>query len=155
QYQEDPNMKLADVLNIPVTGTDQTNVVKLSSLITIKRSNDWVEVNHVDLARTVDVMVNTENRDIAGVASDIEKELKNLEVPKGFQVEMKGEYERMNNSIRSLGSGLAMASILVYLLMVPLFRSYLGPFIIMFTVPLGLIGVLTMLFVTHTTLNVQ
>src|SRR5437870_12189590 len=61
----------------------------------------------------------------------------------------------MNESFSSLGKGLIMAAILVYLLMVPLFRSYLGPFIIMFTVPLGLIGVLAMLFVTHTTLNVQ
>jgi multidrug efflux pump subunit AcrB len=54
-----------------------------------------------------------------------------------------------------LGIGLILASILVYFLMVPLFRSYMGPFIIMFTVPLGLIGVLTMLFVTRTTLHVQ
>jgi len=61
----------------------------------------------------------------------------------------------MNSSFSSLGYGLAMASVLVYLLMVPLFRSYLGPFIIMFTVPLGLIGVLMMLYVTRTTLNVQ
>ena len=54
-----------------------------------------------------------------------------------------------------LGGGLVLASILVYLLMVPLFRSFLGPLIIMFTVPLGLIGVLTMLNVTGTTLNIQ
>jgi multidrug efflux pump subunit AcrB len=69
--------------------------------------------------------------------------------------ELKGEYARMNDSFRKLGWGLAMAAVLVYLLMVPLFRSYMGPFIIMFTVPLGLIGVLTILFVTGTTLNVQ
>jgi multidrug efflux pump subunit AcrB len=61
----------------------------------------------------------------------------------------------MNESFRSLGFGLVMAAVLVYLLLVALFRSYLGPFIIMFTVPLGLIGVLAMLFVTRTTLNVQ
>ena len=95
-------------------------------------------------------MVNTEDRDIGGVASDIEKKLKDLEVPEGMSWSLKGEYARMNESFQSLAFGLAMASILVYLLMVPLFRSYLGPFIIMFTVPLGLIGVLAMLFVTHT-----
>src|SRR5438445_4422973 len=61
----------------------------------------------------------------------------------------------MNESFSSLGKGLIMAALLVYLLMVPLFRSYLGPFIIMFTEPLGLIGVLAMLFVTRATLNVQ
>src|SRR5205085_7510707 len=58
-------------------------------------------------------------------------------------------------SFGSLGFGLALAALLVYLLLVALFRSFLGPFIIMFAVPLGLIGVLLMLFVTHTTLNVQ
>ena len=61
----------------------------------------------------------------------------------------------MWNSFRNLGGGLAMAALLVYLLLVVLFRSFLGPFIIMFAVPLGLIGVLSMLFLTHTTLNVQ
>ena len=72
-----------------------------------------------------------------------------------MRVKLRGEYERMNDSFRRLGIGLAMASVLVYLLLVALFRSWAGPFIIMFTVPLGLIGVLTMLFLTNTTLNVQ
>jgi multidrug efflux pump subunit AcrB len=72
-----------------------------------------------------------------------------------MRVKLRGEYERMNDSFRRLTAGLAMAAVLVYLLQVALFRSWVGPFIIMFTVPLGLIGVLTMLFVTNTTLNVQ
>src|SRR6202035_4464793 len=66
-----------------------------------------------------------------------------------------GEFERMNESFSNLLFGLALASVLVYLLQVALFRSWVGPFIIMFSVPLGLIGVLTMLYVTRTTLNVQ
>jgi multidrug efflux pump subunit AcrB len=129
--------------------------VKLSSLVTITSSTDAVEVNHTNLYRTFNVLVNTENRDIAGVARDIEKRLKSLKVPDGMEWKLKGEYERMNRSFRNLGGGLAMAALLVYLLMVPLFRSYLGPFIIMFTVPLGLIGVFAILFLTRTTLNVQ
>src|SRR5260370_27399641 len=66
-----------------------------------------------------------------------------------------GEYERMNDSFGRLGFGLGMSAVLVSLLLAALFRSWTGPFIIMFTVPLGLIGVLTMLYVTHTTLNIQ
>src|SRR5262249_30981306 len=85
-------------------------------------------------------------------ASQLESELHGL---KSLRWELGGEYERMNRSFHDLANGLVLAAILVYLLMVPLFRSYLGPFIIMFTVPLGLIGVLITLFVTHTTLNVQ
>jgi multidrug efflux pump subunit AcrB len=73
----------------------------------------------------------------------------------GMSWTMRGEYERMNESFWNLAKGLAGAAVLVYLLQVALFRSWVGPFIIMFTVPLGLIGVLAMLFVTKTSLNVQ
>jgi multidrug efflux pump subunit AcrB len=192
QYPEDRDMTLEKLLNINATGTNQRGGVKLGQLVTIRRRYDAVEVNHTNLYRTFDVLVNTENRDIGGVARDIDKELEGLRpeidqqqeqleaeyealshssqaVPKekleklqeelngvkNLRWELKGEYARMNQSFSDLGYGLALAALLVYLLMVPLFRSFLGPFIIMFTVPLGLIGVLTMLFVSRTTLNVQ
>src|SRR5262249_19439365 len=106
-----------------------------------------------------DVLVNTEGRDVGGVASDVRRAIDDLrgdgQIPEGVQVSLKGEYARMNESFSSLAGGLVLASILVYLLMVPLFRSFAGPLIIMFTVPLGLIGVLITLFLTGTTLNVQ
>src|SRR5207253_7993065 len=70
-------------------------------------------------------------------------------------VVVQGAYGRMMDSFKRLGFGLLMAIILVYFLQVALFRSWVGPFIIMFTVPLGLIGVFVMLFLTRTTLNVQ
>jgi multidrug efflux pump subunit AcrB len=155
QYAEDPDRKLEDVLNIVATGTSQPDPVKLSSLVQIQSGTAPVEVSHVSLARVFDVLVNTEERDVGGVAVDIQDRLRNLEVPAGMRWHLMGEYSRMTDSFSKLGSGLAMAAILVYLLLVALFRSYLGPFIIMFTVPLGLIGVLGMLFVTGTTLNVQ
>ena len=179
QYPEDPNMKLEDVLDIPVTGIDPQHPVKLSTLVRIEPSSAPVEVNHVSLARVFDVMVNTENRDIGGLAGDIQRELKTLQsseweaavksghkmpaqmenqgliFPGEMRINLRGEFARMNESFGSLGFGLTMASVLVYLLLVVLFRSFVSPFIIMFAVPLGLIGVLTMLFVTHTSLNVQ
>jgi multidrug efflux pump subunit AcrB len=191
QYPENSGLRLEDVLNIYATGTNQPHGVKLGQLVTVRHRTDAVELNHVSLYRTFDVLINTESRDIASVAGDVDRQLaglrpeiddrtkglekelaalaaggsasptamKNIERElngfKSLRWELRGEYERMNNSFGDLGKGLIMAAILVYLLMVPLFRSYLGPFIIMFTVPLGLIGVLTMLFVTRTTLNVQ
>jgi multidrug efflux pump subunit AcrB len=155
QYPEDPRMDLDDVRNMFATGTYQRNAVKLGSLANFRRSTGSVEINHTSLYRTFNVLVNTENRDIGGVAGDIEKRLKKLAVPEGMRWELKGEYARMNESTWNLVGGLAMAAILVYLLQVALFRSWAGPFIIMFTVPLGLIGVLGMLFLTRTTLNVQ
>ena len=75
--------------------------------------------------------------------------------PGKLRVRTKGEYGRMNDAFYRLVWGLGMAIVLVYLLQVALFRSWVGPFIIMFTVPLGVMGVLTILFLTRTTLNVQ
>jgi multidrug efflux pump subunit AcrB len=155
QYPENPDLKVEDVLNLPVTGTNQASGVTLGSLVSIHRSTETVEVNHDSLYRTINVMVNTEGRDIARVARDIEKRLQRLEVPQGMFVQLKGEYERMNTSFKHLVYGLVLAAGLVYLIQVALFRSWVGPFIIMFTVPLGLIGVLTMLYLTNTRLNVQ
>ena len=91
------------------------------------------------------MLVNTEDRDIGSVAADISKRLKGLEMPKGMKAELRGEYARMKESFDSLAVGLALASVLVYLLMVPLLRSFVMPLIIMVTVPLGLIGVLVTL----------
>ena len=89
------------------------------------------------------------------VASEAPRKLERAPLAAGMAWTMRGEYERMNESFVNLAKGLAGASVLVYLLLVALFRSWVGPFIIMFTVPLGLIGVLAMLFITRTSLNVQ
>jgi multidrug efflux pump subunit AcrB len=86
---------------------------------------------------------------------ELEKDYAEARAKAGMRIQLMGEYARMIDSFQRLGSGLVLAAILVYLLMVPLMRSFVGPLIIMVTVPLGLIGVLTMLFTTRTTLNVQ
>lgn len=159
QYPEDPNFKLDDLKNVYATGTKQTQPVRLSSLVDIEMRSNAVELNHVGLRRVTDVLVNTEGRDVGGVAADVTKVIDGLRadghIPGQVQVTLKGEYARMQESFSSLAGGLALASVLVYLLMVPLFRSFAGPLVIIFTVPLGLIGVLVTLFLTGTTLNVQ
>jgi multidrug efflux pump subunit AcrB len=155
QYPEDPDRTIEDLQNVMATGTNHASPVALSSLVEIRSGTAAVEVNHNNLQRVVNVLVNTEHRDTGGVAAAVEKRLADLPLPPGVRVELKGEYSRMTESFRSLGFGLAMASVLVYLIMVPLFRSFAGPLIILFTVPLGLIGVLATLYLTRTTLNVQ
>jgi len=222
QYPESADMTTIEhILNVPATSNQQSSGVTLNSLVSVRRTTSAVEVNHKSLYRTYNVMVNTENRDIAGVASDVsdrirefqhqswesalaaarsqanmagmpaaqleeaqrrladlEKDHEKMErsekhgffgrlaarlhnsaqtirFPGNLRVQFKGEYSRMNESAFNLSVGLILASLLVYLLQVALFRSWMGPFIIMFTVPLGLIGVLSMLYVTNTTLNVQ
>ena len=155
QYPDNPNFRIDHLNQIYATGSNQKTPVRLSSLVHISETTQSVEFNHVGLKRVVDVLVNTQGRDIGSLAAEIQKALANVKVPEGMKVELKGEYARMTESFRSLAIGLAMASILVYLLMVPMMRSFLMPMIIMAAVPLGLIGVLVMLWSTGTTLNVQ
>lgn len=155
QYPDNPYFKIEDLQNVFATGTHQKQALRLGSLVTIRTTTQPVEFNHDGLKRVVNVLVNTENRDIGAVAGDISKKLKGLELPKGMKAELRGEYARMKESFDSLAVGLALASVLVYLLMVPLMRSFVMPLIIMATVPLGLIGVLITLWATNTTLNVQ
>jgi multidrug efflux pump subunit AcrB len=157
QYPEDPHRKLEDLLNIPAR-TANHGEVRLSSLVHLHPSSGAVEVNHVALYRIFSVELNTENRDLAGVARDVDQQIGDIRqaaLAQGMHVEFKGQYQQMNDSFQKLIGGLAGAALLVYLLQVALFRSFAGPFVIMFTVPLGLIGVLVILFLTHTTLNVQ
>jgi multidrug efflux pump subunit AcrB len=159
QYPEDPDRTLEALQNVfAVTGGEKQSV-KLSSLVNIKTASGAVGVSHASLRRVTNILVNTEGRDIGSLANEVHKVLRQLDaegkVPKGMKVELRGEYARMTESFRSLGGGLLLAALLVYLLMVPLFRSFAVPLVIMFTVPLGLIGVLVTLFVTRTTLNIQ
>jgi multidrug efflux pump subunit AcrB len=155
QYPDNPNFRIDDLRNVVATGANQRKPISLNSLVTIRPTTEAVEFNHAGLKRVVDVLVNTQDRDIAGVAADVRSRLDKMNLPSGMKAELRGEYARMNESFGSLAIGLVLASILVYLLMVPLMRSFVGPLIIMTTVPLGLIGVFVMLFATNTTLNVQ
>ncbi len=164
----------------PIRGKEPQN--KAQQLQNLVKSVDWykktpVEINHQDLTRVIDVFVNVENRDVGSVAADIEKLLSEWGGPgktsgnvtswsvpdpanpgkalPGYAVQMRGEVSNMKESFQSLGFGFVLAIVLIYLIMVAQFRSFLDPFIILFAVPLGLIGVLLILFLTGTTWNIQ
>src|SRR5262249_39351968 len=131
-------------------------LVKLGSLVKFRRSDSApAEMTHTNLDNVITLQVNVEGRDLGAVADDIQKELDRVERPRGLVWKMSGEYQRMNESFGNLGGGLGLAAVLVYLLLVAQFRSYLSPLIILGTIPLGLIGVIVTLYTTHTTLNVQ
>jgi multidrug efflux pump subunit AcrB len=155
QYPEDVDRTLDDVLSLPVKGPMQPSGINLGSVVTPRRTDGAVEINHSGLRRVANVMVNVEGRDLASVAADIERAIAGIDLPAGMRVTLKGEYGRMNESFSMLALGLGLAALLVYLLQVTLFRSWVGPGVIMLTVPLGFIGVAWMLWLTGTTLNVQ
>ncbi|WP_394821200.1 efflux RND transporter permease subunit [Pendulispora albinea] len=113
-------------------------------------------VSHSLVQRVVEVQASVEGRDLGSVATDIKRAMAELkELPPNTKLNLRGQSESMNSSFLSLGTGLILAAVLVYVLMVVLYQSWLDPFIIMFAVPGALSGVLWMLAITHTTLNVE
>ncbi len=128
----------------------------LSNLATMRRGNSVAIVNHYNVQPVFDVYANTDQRDLGGVASDIQKVVKDMtpKLPRGTFIDVRGQVETMRSSFIRLGIGLLFAILLVYLLMVVNFQSWLDPFIILMALPGALSGILWMLFVTQTTLNV-
>ncbi len=128
----------------------------LSNLATMERGTSVAVVNHYNVQPVYDVYANTDARDLGGVASDIRKIVKDVtpKLPRGSFIDIRGQVETMSSSFLRLGIGMVFAILLVYLLMVVNFQSWLDPFIILMALPGALAGILWMLFVTQTTLNV-
>ncbi len=160
QYRESDIKSLDTVLDIPITGRMQPVPIPLRSVARFARATAPTEINHLNITRVTDVFVNVSGRDVGSTAADIEKSIERIrndrsQVPEGYTIHMRGEVQSMRESFRSLGFGLLLAVVLVYLVMVMQFRSLRDPFIVMFAVPVGLIGVAWMLFLTGTNLNIQ
>ncbi len=160
QYRESEVKSFETVLDIPITGKKQATPIPLRNLAKLSRGTAPSEINHLNITRVTDIYVNVRGRDIGSVAADIEKYINRIkndraEVPEGYYIQMRGEVKSMRDSFQSLGFGFVLAVVLVYLVMVVQFRSFLDPFIVMFAVPLGLIGVAAMLYFTGTYLSIQ
>jgi multidrug efflux pump subunit AcrB len=160
QYRENDIQSINTILDIPVTGKNQTTPVALRTVAKFSRGTAYSEINHLNITRVTDVFVNAHGRDVGSVASDVERYIEKIkndraQVPEGYSIQMRGEVQTMRESFKSLAFGFFLAVLLVYLVMIVEFRSFLDPFIVMFAVPLGLIGVAWILFLTHTFLSIQ
>jgi CzcA family heavy metal efflux pump len=160
QYPENLIRNIATLENIPLTdpaldGKVGQEVTLVKNVAKITRGVAPVEVEHRAITRVTDVYSNVNGRDIGSVASDIENRLAHVTLPSGYHVAMRGEVQSMRESFSGLGFGLLMAVALVYLVMVAQFRSFLDPLIILFAVPLGIVGVILILLLTGTTVNIQ
>jgi multidrug efflux pump subunit AcrB len=135
-----------------MTGSTQL----LSNLVTIQRDYTPVIVNHYNVWPVFDVYANVDRRDLGGVGSEVEKIMneESAHLPRGTTFDLRGQYQTMQSSFFRLGLGIIFAVTLVYLLMCVNFQSWLDPFIILTALPGALAGILWMLFVTSTTLNV-
>ncbi len=134
-------------------------VTRLSNIATIKPETSYQSVSHYTVQRVLDIAANVDGRDLGGVVSDIKRKIDAVTAEKDFpptaKINIRGQYQVMNSSFESLIGGLLLAIVLVYALLVVLFQSWIDPFIIMMAVPGALIGILWILALSGTTINVM
>ncbi len=128
----------------------------LANVASITHRVSFENLSHYTVQRVLNVDANVEGRDLGSVAREIKTKISELgPLPPGTRIALRGQYEVMEKSFTSLGMGLLLAILFVYLLMVVLFQSWLDPFIIIMAVPGALVGILWMLALTGTTINVE
>ena len=178
QYEEQDINSLDTLLNIPITGSDSLRPTLLRNVATIERDQGPAVINHRNITRATDVYVNLlPGYDVDSVVSQIEERLQRnselmarpdrtergqifeIEGPEfagtGYVLELQGEARIMRESFSQFLTGLMIAAVLVYLVMVAQLRSFIDPLVIMLTVPLGFIGVVALFVATGTNLSVM
>jgi len=155
QYPEDTVKTLSDLKQIPLRGLKSTQPTFLDTVVNVKTIPSPTEVDHYQLFRVVDVYVSSKSEDISTITGQIENIIKKTTLPEGVRVNLRGSVQGMRASFKSFGIGLTLSVVLVYLVLVAQFASWLDPFIILLAIPPGVAGVLLLLLATGTTLNVM
>ncbi|MGH7780650.1 MAG: efflux RND transporter permease subunit [Candidatus Binataceae bacterium] len=159
QYYEHNIDSIETLKNIPVRSAHKDgardNALLLRNVATITRERHPAEADHYNIQRVVDVYVSPRTSDLGGTQRSVLHALQDVKLSNDIRVNIRGSVSAMEKSFGSFGFGLSMAVTLLYLVMVVQFRSFLDPFIIMFAVPMGLIGVVWTLWLTSTTLNIE
>ena len=140
--------------NSDSSSISQTQFV--SNIASIEHTVAPLGIAHMNVLPVVDLNCGVEGRDLGGVAADVQKAIASLkDIPKGTTVQIRGQSQAMHEAFTGMGQGLILAMVLVYLLMAINFQSWLDPLLIMMALPGALAGVLWMLVIWHTSLNVQ
>ncbi|MBV8557206.1 MAG: efflux RND transporter permease subunit, partial [Planctomycetaceae bacterium] len=174
QYPENDIKSLQTLLDIPITSSAQKRSIPLSNLVTLRRASVPTEVTHTNIQPTIDLTMGVSGRDLGHVSDDVtqainafgERQPDGTWIPydpssgakrplKGSKIVLSGEYSRMQDTFSNLGFGLIGASVLIYFLMVGLDKSWVVPLTVMLVVPLCLVGILPMLYLTGSAINVQ
>ena len=160
QYREQAIDSIETLQDIPVhhisadRGAHEQSIL-LRNVATIVPDKYPSEADHYNIQRVVDVLVDPATSNLGGTQDAIQQRLKSIKLPPDVQVNYRGAVAAMQRSFSSFGLGLGMAVLLLYLVMVAQFASFLDPLIILFAVPMGLIGVIWTLWLTNTTLNIE
>ena len=153
QYRVD---SFSDLQNIPVTGGGHSAPQILAGLASFSRSGEMGVISHYNIQPEIDIFGAVDGRDLGSVAREITPIVNNSKksLPRGSQVVVRGQMQTMNSSFAGLLGGLVFSILLVYLLIVINFQSWLDPFIILMALPAALAGIVWFLFVTGTTISV-
>jgi HAE1 family hydrophobic/amphiphilic exporter-1 len=154
QLEQAEKKNITEILDLPVTNSDGEQVV-LRNVVQIQPRRGPVLIERKDQQRVIYVTANFSGRDLGSVLADIRRALAGIPVPSEFSIVMGGDYEEQQKSFHELLVSFILALILVYMVMASLYESLRDPFVVMFSVPFALIGVVLILLITGSTFNVQ
>jgi len=155
QYPENRVRNLLDLRGIPLRGDRVKDPTLLDAVTKVTPITSPTEIDHYQIRRVIDIYVNPAGEDLGRLASGIRRILAGTTLPAGVRVNVRGMVQGMEASFTSFGLGLILALVLLYLILVAQFRSFLDPLLILLAVPTGVTGVLVALYLTGTTMNVQ
>ena len=155
QYPESQIHNFSDLRAIPVRGDKMTDPTRLDIISSIRQIKSPTEVDHYALRRTIDVYVQPEGEDLGRIASRIDDLTAHVNIPNGVTVTLRGLVNGMRQSFHSFFIGLTLSVVLLYLILVAQFRSFLDPLLILTAVPPGITGALMILYLTGTSMNVM
>jgi multidrug efflux pump subunit AcrB len=155
QYPENRVTNFKDLQAIPLHAANRIGTTRLDAVARIHHIHAPTEVDHYQLRRVIDVFVSPKGEDLGKIVTAIDKIVTGTQLPEGTRIQLRGMVQGMQASFRSFGLGLILSVILVYLILVAQFKSWIDPLLILLAVPTGLTGVLVILFATGTTLNVM
>jgi HAE1 family hydrophobic/amphiphilic exporter-1 len=144
-----------DLSNIPIRAPNLKQPTTLGSVVKLVNIQSPTEVDHFKIQRSSDVYVTPKGEDLGRITAKIQKIVDGVQHPANVRVTLGGMVEGMNQSFHSFAVGFSLAFVLLYLVLIAQFRSFIDPVLIMLAIPMGVTGVLLMLLFTHTTLNVM
>jgi HAE1 family hydrophobic/amphiphilic exporter-1 len=147
-------LTIGDILDLTLTNSDN-RPVSLRNVVEVKPRSGPQRIERRDRERVLTISAEIEGRDLASILADIRAGLRRLPIPRDFEVTFTGDYEEQQKAFRELLLSIILALMLVYMVMAMLYESLLDPLIVMFSVPLAVIGVVWMLLLTGTTFNMQ
>ena len=146
---------LVDLKEIPLRAPATKNPTTLDSVVKLVNLQSPTEIDHYQIQRVVDVYVTPAGEDLAKVRTGILRTIADAKLPANIRVNLRGMVNSMDQSFKSFGIGFSLSFMLLFLILVAQFKSWIDPFLIMLAIPMGFVGVLIILPLTHTTLNVM